>query len=81
MPTNQPMVTIEKTVVEKMKSLPPGKKTEVLDFIEFLQHKASVKHKHRGLKGLWADLGIKITEKDVADVRKEMWGKFPKEVF
>lgn len=81
MPTNQSMVTIEKTVVEKMKSLPPGKKTEVLDFIEFLQQKTSVKHKHRGLKGLWADLWIKITEKDIADVRKEMWGKFPKEVF
>jgi hypothetical protein len=57
------MMTIEKTVVEKMKSLPPGKKTEVLDFIEFLRHKTSGKHKHRGLKGLWADLGIKITEK------------------
>lgn len=81
MPSNQPIVSFEKTVIEKMKSLPAGKKVEVLDFIEFLQHKTSIKHPRRGIKGLWADLGIKITEKDIADVRTEMWGKFPKEVF
>ncbi|MBI5198960.1 MAG: hypothetical protein HZA09_02975 [Nitrospirae bacterium] len=61
--------------------MPAGKKTEALDFIEFLQYKASVKHKRRGLKGLWANLGIKITEKDITDVRKEMWGNFPEEIF
>jgi len=30
---------IEQTVVEKLKTLPPEKQREVLDFVEFLQNK------------------------------------------
>jgi hypothetical protein len=33
----------------------------------------------RSVKGLWADLDIEITEEDIAQARKEMWGNFPKE--
>jgi len=32
-------MNIEQTVVEKLKTLPPEKQREVLDFVEFLQNK------------------------------------------
>ncbi|MDQ2808797.1 MAG: hypothetical protein M3Z04_18120 [Chloroflexota bacterium] len=31
----------------------------------------------RSLRGLWA--GVKITEEDIAEARREMWGNFPRE--
>ncbi|HJY82563.1 MAG TPA: DUF2281 domain-containing protein [Candidatus Binatia bacterium] len=72
-------MSIEQSVLEKMQTLPPDKQQEVLDFVEFLQHKSSAKQPRRSLKGLWADLGVDITEEDIAEVRKEMWKDFPRE--
>jgi len=34
-------MTIEETVLEKVKVLPPNRKQEVLDFVEFLEGKKS----------------------------------------
>jgi len=31
------------------------------------------------LYGLWADLNIDISEDDIAQARREMWGNFPRE--
>ena len=70
---------IEQTVLEKLRALPPEKQQEVLDFVEFLEHKSLPKQPRRSLKGLWADLGISITEEDIAEARREMWGNFPRE--
>lgn len=36
------MMGIEQTVLEKLRSLPPEKQQEVLDFVEFLQHLVSL---------------------------------------
>ena len=30
--------------------------------------------------GLWADLNIHITEEDIAEARREMWGNFPRDI-
>ena len=70
---------IEQIVIEKFKGLPLGKKQEVLDFIEFIQQKGTKKRSPCALKGLWKDLNIQITEKDIIEIRREMWGNFPKE--
>ena len=73
-------MTIEQAVVEKLRVLPVEKQREVLDFVEFLHRKSMPKPPRRGLKGLWADLKIDITEDDIAEVRREMWGNFPRGV-
>jgi hypothetical protein len=75
-------MSIEQAVVERMKSLPPDKQQEVLDFVEFLQQKANgtPRRPRRSLMGLWADLNVKITEADIAEARREMWGNFPREI-
>lgn len=75
----QQAMGIEQTVLEKLRSLPPEKQQEVLDFVEFLQQKSRVLRTRCSLKGLWADLNVDITSEDIAQVRGKMWGNFPRE--
>jgi hypothetical protein len=70
---------IEQAVLEKLRALPPEKQRALLDFAEFLHQKDMAKRPRRSLKGLWADLGVRITEEDIAEARREMWENFPRE--
>lgn len=72
-------MSIEQAVIEKLRTLPQDLQQQVLDFAEFLQQKSLPKRPRRSLKGLWADLGIDITEADIDEARREMWGNFPRE--
>jgi mRNA-degrading endonuclease RelE of RelBE toxin-antitoxin system len=73
-------MTIEQQVLEKLQDLPPEKQKEVLDFVDFLKEKTSPEKPRRSLRGLWADLNINITEEDIAQARREMWGNFPRDL-
>lgn len=33
----------------------------------------------RSLYGLWKDMGVDISEEDIDEARREMWGNFPRE--
>jgi len=72
-------MSLEETVVDKLRALPVEKQLEVLDFVEFLQQKTVVKRPRRSVRGLWKDLGFDITEEDIAEARREMWGNFPRD--
>jgi hypothetical protein len=54
--------------------LPVEKKQEVLDFVEFVHARSVPKRPRRSIVGLWADLNVDITEEDIAEARREMWG-------
>jgi hypothetical protein len=73
-------MTIEEQVLEKLRDLPPEKQKEVLDFVNFLNQKNGTKKPLKSLRGLWADLNIHITEEDIAEARREMWGNFPRDI-
>jgi hypothetical protein len=73
-------MTIEQQVLEKLRDLPPEKQKEVLDFVDSLKAKNGPNTPRRSLLGLWADLNIHITEEDIAEARREMWGKFPRDI-
>jgi hypothetical protein len=73
-------MTIEEQVLEKLRDLPPEKQKEVLDFVDSLKDKDGSKQPRRSLLGLWADLNIHITEEDIAEARREMWGNFPRDI-
>lgn len=74
-------MTLEEQVLEKLRDLPPEKQQEVLDFVEFLEEKNGGQKKPRpSLLGLWSDLNIHITEGDIAEARREMWGDFPRDI-
>ncbi len=70
---------LEQAILENFRLLSPEKQQEVLDFAEFLRQKTAAKRPRRSVKGLCADLNIHITEEDMAEARREMWGNFPKE--
>ncbi|MCY7377129.1 MAG: DUF2281 domain-containing protein [Pyrinomonadaceae bacterium] len=74
-------MTVEEVLMEKVRVLPPSRQQELLDFAEFLEQKETVSQPRRSLEGIWADLDVKITEEDIAEARKEMWGNFPREHF
>ncbi|MBY0525838.1 MAG: DUF2281 domain-containing protein [Gemmataceae bacterium] len=66
-------------ILEALRGLPPDKQQEVLDFVQFLKQKSSVKAPLQSVRGMCADLGARITSDDIADARLEMWGNFPRE--
>ena len=33
----------------------------------------------KSLHGLWADLNVDVSEEDIQEMRREMWGNFPRE--
>lgn len=72
-------MSIEQALVEKIKELPEDEKHQVLDFAEFLSEKKQDRKPKRSLQGLWADLGVDITEADISEVRREMWRNFPRQ--
>ncbi|HKN25246.1 MAG TPA: hypothetical protein VJX72_10400 [Candidatus Acidoferrum sp.] len=73
-------MTIERKVLEKLRDLPPDKQKAVLDFVESLNKEEGKKGALRSVEGLWADLDIQITEEDIAEARREMWGNFPRDI-
>ena len=73
-------MNIEQSVIEKLRLLPVEKQQEVLDFVEFLgQKNAALKRPRRNWIGIASDLSVDLTEEDIAEARREMWGKFPRE--
>jgi EAL domain-containing protein (putative c-di-GMP-specific phosphodiesterase class I) len=73
-------MTIEERVLEKLRDLPADKQKEVLDFVDTLRQKNDIKKPLRSLRGLWKDLNIQITDEDIAEARREMWGNFPRDI-
>lgn len=73
-------MTIEELVLEKLRELPPEKQKAVLEFASSLENKNDDSKPLRSLEGLWADLNIEITEEDIAEARREMWGNFPRDI-
>ncbi|MFZ3329686.1 MAG: DUF2281 domain-containing protein [Candidatus Acidiferrales bacterium] len=73
-------MTIEEQVLEKLRDLPAEKQKEVLDFVVFLKEKNGRGKPLRSLRGLWKGLDIHITEEDIAEARREMWGDFPRDI-
>lgn len=73
-------MTIAEQVLEKLRKLPPEKQKEVLRFVDHLQEKAADESPARDLHGLWRNSGFDITEEDIAEARREMWGNFPRDL-
>lgn len=73
------MHSIEEVLVAKLRELPADKQQEVLDFASFLGTKA--KRPRKSSYGLWKGLGISISEEDIVQARKEMWGNVTSEQY
>ena len=73
-------MSIEEQVLEKLRHLAPEKQKKGLDFLDSLKGNEGAKKPLRSLLGLWSDLHVHITEEDIAEARREMWGKFPRDI-
>lgn len=72
-------MTIEQQVIEKLRELPPEKQREVLEFLESIKEKNGADKPRRSLLALWSDLNIHISEEDIREARRAMWGNFPRD--
>jgi hypothetical protein len=75
-------VGLKEQVVAVLDTLPEETLAEVATFLEYLQYRLDQHtpqqppYKPVALGGLWE--GVTITEEDIAEVRREMWGDFGK---
>jgi uncharacterized protein with von Willebrand factor type A (vWA) domain len=73
-------MSVAESVVEKLQSLTPEQQREVAELVDALAAKTNAtKTPRRSLMGLFSDLNVHITEGDIAEARREMWGNFPRE--
>ena len=71
---------IEEQAWYKFKELPPEKKSEVIDFIEWLSSRRTPPEKPIvSLSGLWQHLGEVPTAEDIDISRVEMFKNWPDE--
>jgi hypothetical protein len=73
-------MTLEQKVLEKLQDLLPEKQKVVLGFVESLKKENGIAPTLQSREVLWAGLDIHITEEDIAEARREMWGNFPREI-
>jgi hypothetical protein len=75
-------MTTEESILERVRALPPAKREDVLKYISSLdsgEGAAEEKKSFRSPKGILADLNFTLTEEDLAEARREMWGAFPRD--
>lgn len=72
-------MSVSESVIEKIQSLTPDQQREVMKLVDELAKANTDKHHRRSLMGVFSHLNIHITEDDIAEARREMWGKFPRE--
>ena len=70
-------MTIATQVILKLQTLPEDQQRQVLEFIEQLPSRPPPAR--TPLYGLFK--GFDTTEEEIAEARREMWGKFPREDF
>ena len=71
---------IPELVLEKLRELPPDKQQAVLEFVESLQQNGGPAKPLKGFEGLLEQYNVQITEEDIAEARREMWGNFPRDI-
>ena len=72
-------MAVWESVIEKLSALPSDKQQQVLDFIESLGETVGGKRPRLSVEGLWAHLCVDISDEDIAEARREMWGTFPRD--
>lgn len=64
-------------LIHELQALTPENQAKVLQYVESL--KSSSQPALRSLEGLLEEYQFHVTEDDIAQARREMWGSLPKE--
>lgn len=73
-------MTIAETLTQKVIQLPLSRQLEVLNFVEFLEHKQGQVSPRHDPEGLLADRPSDLSPEDLAEARKQAWSNFPREL-
>lgn len=75
------ITTTPQDVLEMLRRLPLRERLKVIyqALPEIEQSLSDNVHAYKSLRGLWKDLHPSISDKDIDDVRREMWKDFPRE--
>ena len=66
-------MSLEQAILEAVRTLPAEKQQEVLNHAARLRDEAGSKIPCKSVKGLWADLGISLSAKEIEENRRDMW--------
>ncbi len=73
-------MTVKDQLFQKLETLLPEEQEAVIQFVDFLQFKRDIQkpqeiniYPRNILKGLWADLPIDITEKEITETKYQIW--------
>ena len=72
-------MAVEETILECVRALPPAEREKVREFAERLRREGSRSVRLESLEGLWRDFDFDLTDGDIAEARREMWGNFPRD--
>jgi hypothetical protein len=75
-------MSLQTELIDKIKKLPENQQMLVKSLVDELargRHRSQPKGS-RNWFGALEHLGIEITESDIAEARREMWGNFPREI-
>ena len=67
-------MTLKDSLLAVLEDLSVEGQMQLLSYAKFLKHKDPAKRPRESLEGIWSDLDIHITEEDIKEVRREMWG-------
>ena len=71
-------MSLETAILEIVRQLPAEKQQEILSHATELRDRAAAKKPLKNVRGLWAGLGVSLSEEEINENRREMWEKFPR---
>jgi hypothetical protein len=72
-------MSLEQAILEAVRALPAEKQQEVLNHAAKLRDEAGRKNPFKSVKGLWADLGVSLSQEEIEQNQRDMWRNFPRE--
>lgn len=74
-------MTVVENIIERVEKLSVERQRELLNYAEYLEYKEKSNggKPRKSLEGMWK--GVDISAEDIDEVRKEMWGNFPRDDF
>lgn len=71
-------MTIEQSILNAVRALPPEKQAAVLKVAESLRQETAKRGPRKSGRGLCEHLGVSLSAEDIDEARKELWGDFPR---
>ncbi len=72
------MITLERSILEAIRSLPPDGQREILEHAKQLRNSAFKRPRKNG-RGLWAGLVVSLPAEQIDQLRRDLWKNFPRD--